>query len=363
MIAMRKSYLLAGAILALVVLWLASGALRSDSRPAAEGALAPEAAVMTVRARLVEPAPYAADLVIKGRTEALRRVELKAQTDGFISALPVEKGERVKEGQVICQLAVEERAARLAEAEALAAQRALELHAADELAAKGYRSRTQVAAARAQHDAALAQVEQMRAILGHTRVRAPFDGVLDERPVEMGDYLLKGGGCATILDIDPYLVIGAVSERDVGRIAVGDPGRARLVDGTEVAGRIRYVAAAAAPETRTFRIELEVPNPDNRLRHGVTAEIRLPLGQRPAHLIPPSALVLDDAGRIGVRVVDAAGVVGFLPIEILGDDAGGLWVGGVDGTLRLITAGQQFVVEGQRVETQMEGGEGAPDPS
>src|SRR5690606_37201177 len=179
--------------------------------------------------------------------EAVRRVQLKAQIDGFVARLPVEKGARVKKDDVICELAVEERAARLAEAEALAAQRALELNAARELAAKGHRSRTQVAAAQAQHDAALAQVEQMRTFLAQTKVRAPFDGILDQRHVEMGDYLLKGGACATILDLDPYLVIGNVSERDVGRIAVGDPGQARLVDGTEVRGTIRYLAAAAEP--------------------------------------------------------------------------------------------------------------------
>lgn len=356
MIATRKSYILAGAILLLVVLWLASGAFRSDSGSGTDAAAATDAALMSVRVRDLAPEPYAADLVVKGRTEAVRRVELKAQIDGFVARLPVEKGARVKKDDVICELAVEDRAARLAEAEALAAQRALELNAAKELAAKGHRAPTQVAAAQAQHDAAIAQVEQMKTILSQTRVRAPFDGIVDERQVEIGAYLLKGGTCATILDIDPYLVIGAVSERDVGRIKVGQRGRARLVDGTEVEGRIRYVAAAAEPETRTFRVELEVPNPENRLRHGVTAEIRLPLGARPAHRVPRSALVLDDSGRIGVRVVEEPGIVRFLPVEILGDDPTGLWVGGIEGTIRLITAGQQFVSEGQRVEVHDEGG-------
>jgi len=312
-----------------------------------------EPALMTVRARTLEAEPYISELVMQGRTQALRTVELRAQIDGRVEAVPADKGARVREGDVICRFAVEDRQARLDEARALAAQRSLELAAAEELAAGGHRSRTQVASARALHDAARAQVTQMEVLLTHTEIRAPFDGVIDQRPAEIGDYLVKGNSCATILDLDPYLIVAEVSERRVGGLAVGTPGRARLVDGTSVEGVIRYVSASAHPETRTYRIELEVANPEMNLRDGMTAELRIPMDERRAHAVPPSALVLGDDGRIGVRLVED-GTVRFRSVEIIGDDSRGLWVEGLEEGATLIVVGHQFVIDGERVRVHLE---------
>jgi multidrug efflux system membrane fusion protein len=349
---LKKSYLAALAILGLVVLWLLSGSLMGSDKKTADNAPATEPA-MTVTVRHLGGAAYSADIVVQGRTEAVRRVDLKAQTDGKVEALPVNKGAAVKAGQVVCRLAVDDRAARLAEAKALAAQRRLEFNAATELAAKGHRSETQVAAAKAHYDAALAGVRRMEVELSFTEIRAPFDGILDQRHVEIGAYLQKGNPCATLLDIDPYLVVGEVSERNVAHLAAGMPARATLVDGREMAGKLRYVAAAGKPETRTFRIELEVDNKDGSLKDGVTAQIHIPVAERQAHVIPSSALVLSDKGVIGVRVVDGD-IVRFREIKVIGDDARGVWVSGLDDKTALIVVGQQFVKEGDRVQVQAE---------
>ena len=346
---MKKTHLIALAIFGLVVLWLGSGFLfRSESRT--DGAARGED-IMTVGVRTFEAEPFGANLVIQGHTEAVRRVDLRAQTEGRVAALPVEKGQRVKKGDVVCMLAVDDRAAKLAEARALAAQRKLEFDAATELAAKGHRSPTQAAAAKAQYDAALALVSQMEVELSHTKIQAPFDGVMDQRPAEIGTYLQKGDTCATILDLDPYLVVGEISERMVAKITPGMAASARLVDGTELQGRIRYVATGGQAETRTFRVELEVPNPEQTLKDGMTAEIRIPTSENNAHRIPTSTLVLNDQGVMGVRVVEND-VVRFVPVNIIGDDPSGAWVSGLEGRVNLITVGQQFVKEGQRVQAK-----------
>ncbi len=81
----------------------------------------------------------------------------------------------------------------------------------------------------------------------------------------------------------------------------------------------------------------------------MTAELRLPAAERPAHRLSPAALTLSDAGAVGVKTVDADGRVRFREVEILADEPQGVWVAGLPETVTLITVGQEFVTEGQRV--------------
>ena len=147
----------------------------------------------------------------------------------------------------------------------------------------------------------------------------------------------------------PFLIVGAVAERDVAKIKVGDKGIARLVTGEEVEGVLRFVATSADEATRTFDVELEVPNTEGTLRDGVTAEFEVFASSEDAYLMPRSALTLDDAGKIGVRTVDGKNIVGFAPIRIVGESDNGVWVAGPTGTFDVITRGQDFVRAGQEV--------------
>ena len=353
---MKKSFVLAGVLLLGVTLWLLSGQFGGDS-PAPSPDMAGNAGgrdeIMAVQARELILESYVADLTISGRTEAVRSVEVKSQTDGQVTGTPIEKGSTVRTGDVICQLETTEREANLAEARALMAQRELEYKAARELAAKGHRSETQTAAARAQFDAARARVAKAELELSHASIRAPFDGVIDDRPAEIGDYLQKGHVCARIVDTDPILVVGEISEREVGNLKVGDTGEAHLVDGTRITGKVRYIAKTAKPETRTFLFELEAPNPEGTMREGVTAEIRIPLTKVQAYLISRASLVLNDQGIVGVRLVED-NTVRFHQVSILGDSPEGIWVDGLPENPVLITVGQDFVIDGQRVRLQLE---------
>ena len=198
-------------------------------------------------------------------------------------------------------------------------------------------------------DAANAAVLAAKIDIGHTYIRAPFDGVLDKRVVELGDFLDIGDHVATIVDLDPCLVVGQVSERELGKLAVGARGTARLVTGQSVEGTIRYIASVADPETRTFRVELEIPNPERHIPDGVTAELRLPIEKVRAHRVSPAVLTLADDGTVGVKAVDALNVVHFHPVEIIRDTVDGVWLGGLPEKLTLITVGQEYVHDGMRV--------------
>ncbi|MFQ5348424.1 MAG: efflux RND transporter periplasmic adaptor subunit, partial [Rhodothalassiaceae bacterium] len=214
---MTKSVRLALGILALLVLWVLSGVLFSRQE-APVAATANEAKTFTVRARNIVAESFTQHVLIRGRTEAVRAVDLKAEIEGRVEATPVKKGALVDADTVICRLAADDRKARLEEAMALREQRRLEYDAARELARKGHRSALQVAQAKALYEAAEAQAEQARLALEKTAIRAPFAGRIEDRPADVGDYLQKGGLCARLIDEDPFLVVGEVGEDEVGAL-------------------------------------------------------------------------------------------------------------------------------------------------
>jgi multidrug efflux system membrane fusion protein len=157
-----------------------------------------------------------------------------------------------------------------------------------------------------------------------------------------------GDKCALIIAPEPFLAIGTVSEQQVGQIHAGDPATATLVTGETVEGKVRFVAAKADDTTRTFRIEVELPNPDAKLRDGVSADIHIPVRQVMAAKISPGILVLDDNGVVGVRTV-VAGVVHFKPVQIISDGPDGMWISGLPNGTTVITVGQEFVNDGEHV--------------
>jgi multidrug efflux system membrane fusion protein len=358
---MKKSYISAIAMVLAVAAWIGSGQL-GGHEAAAEGETAAkldDAAKaegrLTVRARISVAQSRAGEVTLRGRTEALRTVRLMAETEGRVIEVPVEKGAMVREGTVICRLATEDRAATLAEAKATLRQRELEHAAAMQLSAKGFASQTRAAEAAAQLDGARAMVSRMQVELARAEIRAPFDGIVEERPAEIGALLMKGGECATLVDPNPMLLVGQVAERDVALIRVGDAGHARLIDGTEVKGQVRFVGKTAQATTRTFRVELEVPNPDALLKSGLSADIGIPTPPLPAHLVSPAVLTLDDAGRVGVRTVDADGAVAFVPVTPVASTAEGMWIAGLPERVTLITVGQEYVKAGEKVDVALEG--------
>ena len=366
----RPSYWIALTIAVTASLWVLSGQF-GGPEPSAQttGAQQQAASVAPsdrpaarVRVRTITARPYLNELILFGRTEASRYVTLKAETSGLITNIGAERGTRVQAGDVVASIDLRERKARLAETNALVTQRSVEFEAARKLAEKGYRSETKRAEAKALLDAARAAAEQMKIDIEHTAIRAPFDGVLNEREVELGDFVDIGDTVGTIVDLDPIVVVGQVSERDITKIEVGDPGAARLVTGEAVTGTVRYVSAVADPVTRTFAVELEVANPDLRVVEGLTCELRLPVDEVMAHVVPSSVLTLADDGALGLKLVDAENRVKFVPVRIIGDSHEGVWLAGLPDEVTLITVGQEFVDDGQRIEPVAESAE-ATGPS
>jgi multidrug efflux system membrane fusion protein len=359
----------AGVIAVAAALWLASGELR-EPRQTGPKTLAEQNArldaaredrpLTRVRARVVRAEPQTEHVTLRGWTANKRTVQVKAETSGRVAARPVEKGQRVTVGQLLCRISIDDREARVAEATEAVNQARIEYEGALKLQARGLVSETLVATSKARLAAAQAQLARSELEAKHTIVRAPFAGLVEDTHVEVGTFVQPGTPCATVIDLDPMLLVGRISERDVHAVMLGGVAEGRLLSGERVTGKVTFVGKQSDPSTRTYPVEVEVPNPDYTLRSGITTEIFVSVGTGLAHKVSPSLLALDDEGRIGLRTLDENNQVEFHHVEIIADDAGSVWVSGLPEVATVITVGQELVVPGERVDVTFEAGSAQP---
>lgn len=314
----------------------------------------PAIGIVDVVTRQSTAQPLASMLRMTGATEASRRVDVRAETSGIVSVVP-RKGMRVITGDVLCRIEMGNRSARREAALSRLNQSLVEARAQDSLSQKGFAAANSSSAARSNAEVLRSDIMQIDLEIGQLVIRAPFDGIVEESPVEIGALLQTGSSCATIVDPDPLKVVGFVPEFRVGEIELGKSASARLVTGQSVQGRVAYIAQTADNATRTFEVELEVPNPTYALRDTVTAEIEIPLATESAHKLPQSALTLNDNGDIGVMIVEN-GKAAFRKIKILRDAEDGLWLTGIGEAAEVIVIGQEYVSDGSAVKTTRQTG-------
>ncbi len=360
---MRATYLTAILIAVGIGLWLFSGQLGKESPPPhptlaelnrTNAASRADDAPVRIRARVVHASEQQRAVRVRGRTENKRTVEVRAETTGRITARSIERGDAVERGDVLCRVSLEDREARLTEARESLNQARIEYRGSLKLRDRGFQSETAIAQAKARMAAAEANLAARRLDIERTFIRAPFDGLVEDVQLEVGDFVTPGSACATIVDLDPMLLVGRVSEKDVLATRVGEHAEGVTANGQRVSGKISFVGQQSDPATRTYALEIEVPNPDFSLRSGITTEILVPVETVAAHKISPALFALDDEGSIGVRTVDANDRVEFHRVEVVRDDVDGVWVTGLPTISTVITVGQELVVAGQEVDVTYE---------
>lgn len=362
---LNLSVLLAAGIAGGVGLWMWSGTLvvgglgdpAHAAPPIAERQNAAGEKPFRVQVTRLTAEPRSAMLEVRGSTEAFAKVSVRAETAGRIVERPAREGGTVSTGDVLCVIDRGTREARVLEAKAALAQASADHDAATQLSSKGFATENRVAALKAALDAADARLQEAELELDRTIIRSPISGVVESPMARVGDHLSIGAACGTVVDSDPMIAIGQVSELNIAGLSLNMPATVELADGTKMAGHVRYIAPAANADTRTFRIEVELPNPEGLARDGVTAVTRLEMARGLAHRVSPAILTLDDDGRVGVRSVDAENRVRFLPVAIAGGESDGIWITGLPETVNVITVGQDFAGEGQIVEPVMSAGE------
>lgn len=366
---MKTQKLVALGIFVLVAAWLfyPRSATRVDaenegeSRPAItvlpeNSDLPAESTDFTVRATRLTAQRFVENVRVRGRTKAYRIVEVRAELTGRVIDTPAVRGSRVEPGDILCEIAVDARDADLQEAESRQQQTRFEYDAALDLRQQGLQSAVAVAQAKAAFDSATAAVARAELALNNTKITAPFAGIVESRTVEIGDLLDRGNVCATILDDSPMLLAGLVPEQQIGKIKLEAPVKAELLTGEQVTGTVNYLSRSAEAQSRSYQIEVEIDDRFSDIRDGITSEILIEAAEIQAHLIPASALTLNDEGEIGVKTLGSNNVVAFNAIEIVGDETstmnGGIWVTGLPREVSLITHGQEIVFPGQQVESE-----------
>lgn len=348
---MNKSYLIAAGLALAVTLWMVAGhftgAPRQESALEAESSQAPER--MTVEVRIQQAKRIPRYIVAQGQSEPNRVVTVRAETVGRIAEVVAQEGRPVRAGDVLVRIEQNDREARLKRAEALVRERERAYEGANRLGEKGYQSQRLLDEAFSGLQSARAELEEIRLEIANTTIRAPFDGILEQRRVELGDYVAVNGEVATIVDNDPLVVSAQIAQQDIGKIALGDVAAVTFATGQSGEGRVRLIAPRAEAPTRTFRVELEVPNPESRIFSGTSATARLPTGTVLAHFLSPAMLTLSDAGELGVKTVTETDIVAFHPVSVVLSESNGLWVAGLPDEARIITVGQGFVREGEPV--------------
>ncbi|MEZ5672834.1 MAG: efflux RND transporter periplasmic adaptor subunit [Thiotrichaceae bacterium] len=294
--------------------------------------------------------PLQREIVIIGRTAPYRMATVRAEIDGRIVEIMAERGAKVKKNQGVVRLATDDRETRLKEAQALLSQREADYKAKRDLAKKGFQPETQIAEAFALVENAKNLVMQAQLALDNLLIHIPFDGVLTQRPVEIGDYVRVGDVVAEVLDESKFLVIGDLNELDRDSIHIGSRAKIHLITGDELEGKVSLIAARAEAATRTFNIEIEIPNPDRTLSAGLSSEIRIPTETITAHRISAALLALNDAGVVGVKAVNEQNKVEFYPADLVRSEVDGVWLQHLPAKLQLITVGQGFVRPGDTVQ-------------
>ena len=347
-----KSWITSAGITIAIALWLASGHIGGGTKSygSEQNPNVASAPRTSVRVRHQSAVEVTRNITVNGRTAPSRIVELNAETDGRVVSIGVERGDRFDAGDVIVRLDERDRRARLAQAEATVKQRELEFEARAKLKGDSYVSEAQLQEAKALLEAAKTELTRARLDIDYMVIRAPFDGALQDRQVEIGDFVKLGDPVAAIVDDRTLIVSASIAEYEAHFVGKGNPGTAKLATGQTVSGTIRYIAPVADESTRTFDVELEIDNAEGLLRAGMTAELVIPAEKIYAHKISPSLLTLDDEGNLGIKVVNESGIVEFHSADIAMSSSEGIWITGLPYSATIITVGQGFVNEGTVVD-------------
>jgi len=358
---------------ALLASTLAAACGRDPDARADDGGrvVAAEAPAVPVRvapaARVREPERVRAAGVVEARATA----ELAFQAGGRVVTVHADEGTRVARGALLAAVDPTDYQLALRQTELQRERADDELRRAEVLRAAG-------SIAPVEYDRLLTGARQARVArdlaakrLADTRLTAPFGGVVARKGTEVGATAAAGSAVFTLVDLDVVRVRAAVPEADVGRLRAGQPAEVTLealADSAPARGRVTAVGVTADPASRTYSVQIEVPNASHRLRAGMVASAAVATGtERDAVAVPAGAVARDADGATLVYVFDrAAGRARARRVTVGAPVDGGApglvrVARGLDAGEPVVVAGQQRVRDGARVSVV--GADGGPRPA
>ena len=352
---LKPSRLIAAALVIGAALWIISGRLGppapTETATEAAATKAAEAVpIQKVGVTTATPEQHERTIVLSCVTEADRRASAVARGAGIITELSISRGAKVTSGETIAKISDEGRLANVAQAQASLDQVLQDYNSRKSLVDRGDAPRNTVAALESAVAGARAALAAAQAEADRSSVRAPIDGIVDTVAFQVGQAVQAGSEIAKVVDPDPMLAIGYVSESRRGLLEVGQTAEVRFIDGTKVHGIVKFVGLSADKATRTYPVEATMANANAEIGDGVTCEMTVALAPMQAAAVPRSALVFSDDGRLGVRIADEKSQARFMPVAIVDDGRESVWVSGLKGASRVIVVGQDFVKDGDAVE-------------
>lgn len=345
---MNKNVRLALWFMIAIVVWFSSGLLRETiSADSSIETIKPLTKVQVINS---EQQLFNPTISLRAKTEANRAVNVLAQVSGKVSKILVEEGHSVKAGEGICQIDAEDRHLKLAQARASLDNAEIAYRGAMKLKAGGFQSELAISQAKAALASARTQLKRAQLEVKYLQVRAPFDGIVEARPLEVGDLVTPGTLCATVIELNPLKIEAIVTPAEVGDIQVGDVGVAVVADKMAQAATISFLARQADPLTQSYRLEAEMDNDEQLLRAGLPVQLDIKTKAINGHLLPASTILLNDLGQPVIRVLDNRQIVKSHKVTVVGESEQGIWVAGLPAKIVLITVGQNYIIEGEQVE-------------
>lgn len=290
----------AASILTPITLLAASACARADASATRDAA----SAAVPVVAHAATPTIRAWSTTASGIVQANTTVDVAFQVPGKVVSVGPDEGQVVRAGQPLATLDATEYRLAVEQASALADRAARDRDRNRPLLASGAIAPADMdhLESGARQSAAAADIAKKR--LADTRLDAPISGIIARRAIEVGATVAPGQPALTIVDLDPVRVRVGVPEADVGHIATGAAATVRIpaLD-TTFAGRVSLIGVSADPSTRSYTVEISVPNPARRLRAGMVAEATIQTRETRSTLMVPASAVLHDGGVTSATLV------------------------------------------------------------
>jgi HlyD family secretion protein len=205
--------------------------------------------------------------------------------------------------------------------------------------------------ARAQNTQSRARLDELRINLANTIIASPVNGFVAKRDVDPGAFVSQNAPVVEVVDISRVRLVVNVVERDLKELHAGDVAQVEVdaYPGEKFQGRIARVAPVLDPATRTAPIEIEIPNPDFRLKPGMYARVGITTDVKRDTLVVPINAVADLGGRRGV-FQHINGVAIFRTVELGTENQDVVEVlAGLDDGDQVITTGARALRDGDRI--------------
>ena len=342
----EKPYIIAIFISLFIVLWMVSGGSNASEDTNAQL----EQVIAKVKVETLHAEKINRSLQLYGRTEPNKVARVAAREPGEVIQILVKEGQFVEQGQVILKLDESDLAQQISAAKALLEQREVEYQGALKLKQKGLNDQSALARAKSGLEQAKASLANLELSLSRTEIRAPFSGVINQRLVELGDYLGRGDPILELADLNPLVVRANVTQKEVMGLKLGQQVSGLFINNKTYPGNIRYIASVADEGTNTFKIEAAFENPNMQYRAGFSTQLDVTFDEVSAIHLSPAFMALDEEGNIGVKTVNSDNRVVFSAIDIVKSEPTGVWMAGLGEKANVITLGQGFVRIGDVVD-------------